>query len=192
MGVSSRRLHHSAGFAYLSAVSVSHSGQFKAEFAADPWAAVHEHPTAMGPGDLLDQVEADPHADEVTVFLGFDAGEPLEELPLRLRVDTEPVVDDADTPVAIALRQGDIDPPGRAGPKADSVVQELADRQVQPVGVASNRRRPDIQTSIDRQVGETPLLVFDHRLEQFDQGDRVGRQRWGPLREAGDQGYCHY
>src|SRR5207245_11746371 len=44
--------------------------------------------------DALPILEADPHADEVTVFLGLDAGEPLEELPLRLRVDTEAVVDE--------------------------------------------------------------------------------------------------
>src|SRR5437660_10176968 len=114
----------------------SSPGQFKGELASLPRAAVYEHPAAVSAGDLLHEVEADPHADQVPVGIRFDAGEALEELTLVLLVDPEPVIEDTDAPGGAGLGQADVDPPGGAGPKANGIVQQLAQGQMEPVRVA--------------------------------------------------------
>src|SRR6266550_5155462 len=80
-------------------------GQFEGELTSGLGTAVHQHPAAVGAGDLLHEIEADPHADQVPVGVRFDAGEALEELSLILRLDPEPVIEDADAPVGISLGQ---------------------------------------------------------------------------------------
>src|SRR5438128_4832905 len=82
----------------LRGMSGGAAGQFEGEFTARSWAAVDEDSPAMGFGDLLDDVQADPKADEMAGSLGLDAGESPEELTLVLWVDTKSVIEHTDGP----------------------------------------------------------------------------------------------
>jgi hypothetical protein len=103
----------------------------------------------VGQGHFLDEVQPDPHADQVTVFLGLDTGEPLKQLTLSLWVDPETVVEDGDAPMAVGLRERDIDPAARSRAEASGVVEQFADCQVQPLRVGPNGRRQHVKPEID-------------------------------------------
>src|SRR5207248_9216397 len=162
-------------------------GQFEGALTSGLGTAVHQYPAAVGAGDLLHEVEADPHADQVPVGVRFDAGEALKELSLILGLDPEPVIEDADAPVGISLGQADVDPPGGAWPKADGIVQQLAKGQVQPVGVAVDDGVGGIEAKFDRQVAKAALMIFDHGFHESDQVDRLSCHRGAKFVEAADQ-----
>src|SRR5438128_2953258 len=143
--------------------------QFERELTSRSGTAVHQHPAAMRERDLLHEVEADPHPDQVAVGVRLDPSESLEKLTLILRLDPEPVIEDADAPVAVNLGQADVDPPAGAGPEADGIIEQLAQGQVQPVGVAADHGVGGIEAEVDGQVGKAPLLVFDHGFDEPDQ-----------------------
>src|SRR5207253_8447443 len=68
--------------------------QFECELASGPGTALHQDPAAVGAGHCLDQVEADPHADQVAVGVGLDPSKPLEQLPLVVGLDPKAVIAD--------------------------------------------------------------------------------------------------
>src|SRR5258708_30893116 len=166
--------------------------QFDRELTSRSGTAVHQHPATVRERDLLHEVEADPHPDQVAVGLGLDPSKALEELTLILRLDPEPVIEDANPPVAIIdLGQADVDPPAGAGPEAYGIVQQLPQGQVQPVGIAADHGVVGVEAEVDGQVGKAALLIFDHGLHQPDQVDRLSRHRRPQLVEAADQAHIH-
>src|ERR1700737_4828738 len=140
-------------------------GHFERELTSSPRTAVYQHPAAVGARALLDDVEADPHPDQVSVGVGLNSSEALEELTVILRLDPKPVIEDADAPGVASLGEADVDPPRRARPEADGMVAQFADRQVQPVGIAVDHGVGSVEAELNRQVGKAALLIFDHRLE---------------------------
>src|SRR6202022_1767544 len=105
-------------------------------------------------------------------------------------LDPEAVIDDAKPPVAVALGQANVDPAAGAGPEPDGIVQQLAQGQVQPVGVAGNDRAGDVEAEVDCQVRRAALLIFDDGFHQPDQVDRLSRHRGPQFVEAADQAHC--
>src|SRR6202022_3866475 len=136
-------------------------GQLERELAARSRPAVYGNPAAVRPGDLPDDVEADPEADQVGARLGLDPGEPLEKLAVVLRIDPESVIENPDPPAAVRAPDGDVDPPGWAGAETHRVVEQFPDREVQPVVVSAHRRGQHLQAEVDREVGKATLLLLD-------------------------------
>src|SRR6202022_1763839 len=127
-------------------------GQFERELTSSPRTAVNQHPAGVGARDLLDEVEADPHPYQVSVGVGLNSSEALEELTVILRLDPKPVVEDADAPAGANLGQADVDPARWSGPEADGIVEQFADREVQPVGIAVDHGLGKIEAELNRQV----------------------------------------
>jgi len=123
--------------------------------------------------------------------VGLNTSEALEKLTLVLRLDPEPVIEDADTPAGVPLDQADVDPPGGAWPKADRNCPAAREKR----DVASRRCRDHslggIEAELDRQVAKASLVIFDHRLHQSDKVDRLSCHRGPQLVEAADQAHVH-
>src|SRR6202022_5084845 len=99
--------------------------------------------------------------DKVGARLRLDPGEPLEELAVVLRIDTESVIENAYPPAVVRAPDADVDPPGWAGAETHRVVEQLPDREVQPVVVSAHRRGQHVQSEVDREVGKATLLLLD-------------------------------
>src|SRR5260370_41204987 len=75
--------------------------QFDRELTSRSGTAVQQHPATVRERDILHEVKADPHPYQVAVGLGLDPSKPLEELSLMLRLEPEPVIEDANPPAAL-------------------------------------------------------------------------------------------
>ena len=110
---------------------------------------------------------------------------------MMLRLDPEAIVQDGHPPVLVRSGEADVDPAGRTWTKTDGIVNQLPDREVQPVAISPHRRRQHVEAEVDRQVGEASLLLLDHGFHQLDQIDVLFDHRRAQLIEPPDQAHIH-
>src|SRR5205085_118765 len=151
--------------------------------------AIYHDAASMGVGNLLNEVQPDPEADEVRILLGLDPGKPLEELAMMAGVDAKAVIHDAQDDVGAGAAHPHTDAAGGRRTKSNRIVKELADRQVQPGAVALDGCVQYLEVEVNRQIGEAPLLILDDSLDQLDQVDALGDNRAGELVEPPDQAH---